>query len=117
MGDYFNHWIAMGRKLTDTPGIFCVNWFRRRPAGAQETTLGWSPRLKDIDWVGSTFSASDFATLTRVDRETWVAEISAHGDWFATLGNRLPTSFALKRDLLALRFDGKLPLLRSRTPK
>ena len=66
MGDYFNHWIAMGRKLTDTPGIFCVNWFRRRPTVAQETTLGWSPRLKDIDWVGSTFSASDFATLTRL---------------------------------------------------
>jgi hypothetical protein len=52
-----------------------------------------------------------------LDREAWAAEISAHGDWFATLGNRLPTSFALKRDLLALRFDGKLPLLRSRTPK
>lgn len=37
--------------------------------------------------------------------------------WFATLGNRLPPSFALKRDLLAFRFDGKLPQLRSRTSK
>ena len=37
--------------------------------------------------------------------------------WFATLGNRLPPSFALKRDLLALRFDGKLPQLRSRMSK
>lgn len=37
-----------------------------------------------------------------------------HGDWFATLGNRLPPSFALKRDLLALRFDGRLPQLSSR---
>lgn len=40
-----------------------------------------------------------------------------HGDWFATLGNRLPPSFALERDLLALRFDGKLPQLLSRTSK
>ena len=40
-----------------------------------------------------------------------------HGDWFATVGNRLPPSFALKRDLLALRFDGKLPQLLSRTSK
>ena len=40
-----------------------------------------------------------------------------YGDWFATLGNRLPPLFALKRDLLALRFDGKLPQLRSRTSK
>jgi hypothetical protein len=31
------------------------------------------------------------------------------GDWFATVGNRLPPSFALKWDLLALRFEGKLP--------
>jgi hypothetical protein len=39
------------------------------------------------------------------------------GDWFAALGNRLPPSFALKWDLLALRFDGQLPQLRSRTSK
>lgn len=140
MGDYFNHWIAMGRKLTEKPGIFCVNWFRRGPggeflwpgfgenmrilkwivgrarhsAGARETTLGWSPRFQDIDWAGSTLAASKFAALTRVDSEAWAAEISAHGDWLATFGNRLPPSFALKRELLALRFHGKFPLLRSR---
>jgi hypothetical protein len=28
------------------------------------------------------------------------------------VGSRLPASFALKRDLLALRFDGKMPRLR-----
>jgi hypothetical protein len=28
------------------------------------------------------------------------------------LGSRLSASFALKRDLLALRFDGKMPRLR-----
>jgi phosphoenolpyruvate carboxykinase (GTP) len=88
----------------------------RHNVGAAETTLGWVPRFKDIDWVDSSFPAADFATLTRIDTEEWVAEISAHGAWFATLGNRLPPSFALKRDLLALRFEGKLPPLRSRTP-
>jgi hypothetical protein len=43
----------------------------------------------------------------------WLREVSAHSDWFATQGNSLPPSFALKWDLLASRFDGKLP--RSRT--
>jgi hypothetical protein len=32
-------------------------------------------------------------------------------------GNRLLPSFALKRDLLALRFEGELRPLRSQTPK
>jgi phosphoenolpyruvate carboxykinase (GTP) len=140
MADYFNHWIAMGRALTEKPPIFCVNWFRlgsageflwpgfgenmrilkwiigraRHSAGARENTLGWSPRFQDIDWTGSPFSASKFAALTRVDSEVWAVEISAHGDWLATLGNRLPSSLTLKRDLLALRFHGKFPLLRSR---
>jgi GTP-dependent phosphoenolpyruvate carboxykinase len=58
-------------------------------------------------------NTSKIAALTRVDSEAWAAEISARGDWFAILGNRLPASFALKRDLLALRFRGKYPLPRS----
>jgi phosphoenolpyruvate carboxykinase (GTP) len=86
----------------------------RHSAGARETTIGWSPRFQDIDCAGSTLSAAKFAALTRVDSEAWAAEISAHGDWLATLGNRLPPSFTLKRELLALRFHGKFPLLRSR---
>lgn len=112
MADYFNHWIAMGRALTEKPLIFCVNWFRRGPAGeflwpgfgenmrilkwivgrarhsagARETTLGWSPRFQDIDCPGSAFSASTFAALTRVDSAAWAAAISAQSDSLATLG-------------------------------
>jgi len=40
-----------------------------------------------------------------------------HGDRFATVGNRLPPSFALKQDQLASRFDGKLPQLLFHTSK
>jgi hypothetical protein len=40
-----------------------------------------------------------------------------HGDWSATVDNRLPPSFALRRDLPALRFDGKLPQLLFYTSK
>jgi phosphoenolpyruvate carboxykinase (GTP) len=139
MGDYFNHWLEMDKKITDKPSIFCVNWFRRGPAaeflwpgfgenmrvlkwivgrarqtaGAQETALGWLPRFEDIDWTGSRMSPADFASLTKIDIEEWAVEVAAHVDLFATFGNRLPASLVLKQDLLALRFEGKMPRLRA----
>src|ERR1700760_1034256 len=33
MGDYFRHWINMQRRLTETPRIFHVNWFRKDKDG------------------------------------------------------------------------------------
>jgi phosphoenolpyruvate carboxykinase (GTP) len=145
LGDYFSHWLEMEKRLTEKPGIFCVNWFRkgaggrwlwpgfgenmrvlqwivgraRQRVGAQETALGWLPRFKDIDWTGSSSSAADFATLTAIDPHEWAVEVSAHTQFFATLGRRLPAALVLKRDLLAIQFDGKmppLPLLKPRSP-
>ncbi len=129
IGDYFNHWLSMGRRITHKPRIFCVNWFRRGAKGeflwpgfgdnmrvlrwivdrvqgrvdAEETPLGWSPRFADIDWTGCTTSESELAALTHVDREAWSAELASHADWFEQLGERVPKSLALKRDLLSLR--------------
>ena len=33
MADYFRHWIKMQRRLSATPRVFHVNWFRRGPDG------------------------------------------------------------------------------------
>ncbi len=33
MGDYFKHWIEMGKKSQKLPKIFHVNWFRKDDAG------------------------------------------------------------------------------------
>ncbi len=126
MGDYFEHWLAMGRGLERPPRIFCVNWFRKdangkflwpgygenmrvlkwivdrcqESAGAMESPLGWMPRLDDLEWEGLDLDDERFAELMRLDREAWSCELALHQELFAKLDNHLPEEFLLKRESL-----------------
>jgi len=129
MGDYFRHWINMQRKLTETPRIFHVNWFRKDEQGdfiwpgfsenmrvlkwifdrvraggrAQETPIGWVPRYKDIDWSGMKFSQKKFEELQAFDRAGWRAEILGHEELFIDLHAALPKELMFERELLICR--------------
>jgi phosphoenolpyruvate carboxykinase (GTP) len=129
MGDYFRHWIAMQRKLTESPRIFHVNWFRKDEHGnflwpgysenmrvlkwivdrargrakAKETPIGWMPNYEDLDWTGLDFAKETFNLLQRFDRAAWRAEIIGHEELFLDLHEGLPKEMLYERELLICR--------------
>jgi phosphoenolpyruvate carboxykinase (GTP) len=127
MGDYFDHWLEMGRTLKEPPRIFAVNWFRKDENGqfiwpgfgqnmrvlnwivdrvrnrgyAVESPLGWVPRYEDLHWEGLRFDEDSFTNrLMVVDREEWLHEIMLQEELFARLHERLPKELVFLRELL-----------------
>ncbi|MFZ9519063.1 MAG: phosphoenolpyruvate carboxykinase (GTP) [Silvanigrellaceae bacterium] len=126
MGEYFNHWLQVGRGLSNPPRIFCVNWFRKDEGGkflwpgfgdnmrvlkwvvervqgktsAVESPLGWMPQYADVDWSGLDFSAKQFNNIMTIDREEWKKEMLGHEEFFHKLYDHLPREFGHMRELL-----------------
>lgn len=129
MGDYIRHWIKMRKRLTETPRIFHVNWFRKdeegniiwpgfgenmrvlkwiveRTAGqgiAKETPLGWVPHYEDIDMTGLDFSKEKWDELMLVDRDVWRQKTLQHEELFLKLHDHLPKEMVFERELLICR--------------
>ncbi len=129
MGDYFLHWIGMQKRLSETPRIFHVNWFRKDEEGrflwpgysenmrvlkwivervrgqalGHESPIGWVPAYSDIEWGGLDFPREDFEKLQRFDRAAWRAEVIGHEELFLDLHDRLPKEMVYERELLICR--------------
>ena len=131
MGDYFAHWLEIGRRLQRPPAIFHVNWFRKNRAGEYlwpgfgenmrvlkwmlervsdrvpgvETPVGLTPRFEDFEWGGLDLSRAQFDELQRIDSAEWERECASQDELFAKLRDRLPPELARERQSLAARFD------------
>jgi len=129
MADYFSHWLAIGRKVSNPPAIFRVNWFRKDENGkfiwpgfgenmrvvkwiiervhgraaAVESPLGMMPRRRDLTWDGIEFKPEQFAELMTVSRASGLAEARAHDEHFEKFFDRLPKEFVYERELLKAR--------------
>jgi len=130
MGQYWQHWIAMGGR-TDValPRIFRVNWFRkdengkfiwpgfgqnmrvlkwvvdrvRGRADAAESPFGLMPRHQDITWSGLDFSPDQFRSITDISREGATAEAEDIKSHFAKFGDALPPELEAEREKMAER--------------
>ena len=129
IGNYFEHWLKLGRKASRRPHIFCVNWFRTDANGkfvwpgfgdnmrvlkwivercegrahASETPLGWVPDFEDLEWSGlESFSPEQYHSVTAIRHDEWELELAAHDELFETLKTSLPRELQLRRELLHL---------------
>ena len=110
MGDYLQHWIDMGTKMTKQPQIFHVNWFRRGDQGeflwpgfgenirvlnwiidrcegnadATETAIGYVPKKQDLNLEGLDISDEVIEDLLSVKKEYWTEDIASQKEFFAT---------------------------------
>ena len=103
MGDYFAHWIRMGKKtpLASQPKFFLVNWFRKTKEGkwlwpgygensrvlkwvfercdgggkAVQSPIGFLPAADAID-LPKGVTAEDMQELIAVDLPGWRAELA-----------------------------------------
>lgn len=117
MGDYFAHWLSIGRRAgAQLPKIFYVNWFRKDDMGkflwpgygensrvlkwvvervggtaaAVETPIGYIPAEGALETEGLPVAGDDLEELLSVDRDRWKAEIPDITQHFRQFGDRLP---------------------------
>lgn len=128
VGDYLQHWITLGQNKDQSklPKIFYVNWFRRGADGkflwpgygensrvikwaieqiegadnAVPTAIGLSPKPGSLDVEGLDVSFEDIQTALKVDVEEWKQEIPLIEEWFAKIGEKLPTELVSQLERL-----------------
>jgi len=127
MGDYWAHWLDMGKKIPNPPKIFHVNWFRTDEEGrfiwpgfgenmrvlmwilarcdgkadAKKTPIGYLPYGKDINLEGIDVSAETLTELLSIDTASWKEDIENIREFYDLVGDRVPEE--LKEELKALQ--------------
>ena len=133
MGDYFAHWISIGKKssLNKLPKIFYVNWFRKDNEGnflwpgygenirvlkwifdrtegkdsSVKTPIGFVPKKEGIDLDGMNFRKENLDQLLNVDRDEWLREVKNIRNYYKIFGNKLPAELRSEVDQLEQRLN------------
>jgi phosphoenolpyruvate carboxykinase (GTP) len=130
IGDYFQHWLDIGKRLNTPPSIFNVNWFRKGAdgkflwpgfgenmrvlkwiidrseghGGGLKSPIGWLPSPHDLDLAELDIDHNAVAELLGIDHEEWQREIAAHKEFLGSLGAAVPEELQKQRNQLVARF-------------
>lgn len=133
MGDYFRHWLNIGKRLTQPPKIFSVNWFRVDENGkfiwpgfgenirvlkwiidrvnnripAKETALGLIPGLKDLNLSGLDISEDKLKKLFEVNQSEWQTELQDIEKFLSRFGEHTPSEIWQEYKVLAKNLNKK----------
>ncbi|MCC8195569.1 MAG: phosphoenolpyruvate carboxykinase (GTP) [Ruminococcus sp.] len=133
MGDYWAHWLEMGKILGDkAPKIFHVNWFRTDDEGnfiwpgfgdnmrvldwiisrcegtvdAVETPIGYEPKPEDINVEGlDGITVDTIADLLSVDKDLWLEDTKSIEEFYSRFGDKLPKEMAYELNALKERLS------------
>ena len=130
MGDYFQHWLDMGKKIPNAPKIFNVNWFRTDDEGnfiwpgfgdnmrvllwilarcagevdAVETAIGFVPKAEDINIEGlNGITVDTIKELLTVDTASWKEDVANIREFYAQIGDHVPAELHAELDALEKR--------------
>lgn len=138
MGDYFEHWLSMGKRMTNPPRIFHVNWFRtdeneeflwpgfgenlrviewildrcRGEADATKTPIGYVPAPDSLDLNGLDISEKRIEQLFAIDRDDWYRETENVASFFQGFGERLPKTMWKQLESLRQRLRTPVSLMK-----
>jgi phosphoenolpyruvate carboxykinase (GTP) len=129
MADYFRHWLAIGRQLTQPPSIFRVNWFRIDGNGkfvwpgfgenirvlrwvidrangrgdAIKTPIGNLPTVDALAARDLGLSKEDWQILLSVEKHGWMEAAKSQLEFFEKFGRRMPSELLEERLALVER--------------
>jgi len=136
-GDYFQHWVNIGKEADadKLPKIFYVNWFRRGSDGgflwpgfgensrvldwvvrrldndaeAVDTPIGLVPTVESLNVDGLDLTGEQLRQALDVDHDEWAAELPLIEDWFATIGDKVPSTLRNELDTLKAHLEARTP--------
>jgi phosphoenolpyruvate carboxykinase (GTP) len=129
MGDYWAHWLSMGKRMKHPPRVYRVNWFRRdaqdrflwpgfgenlrvlmwileRCAGggkAKSTALGHVPTPDALDREGLDVTTQTLERLLTIDDHDWSDAVIDQRKYLESLGERVPEGIWAEHRALAAR--------------